>query len=242
MKNIFQQAAATDEAEKALKEWGVAYEKNPDGTIRVPGSIDISNQQLEKLPDLSMVVIEGSFYCSRNRLTSLKGVPQHVGGTFLCEDNFLTSLAGAPQYVGENFRCGHNEITTLEGAPQHVGGLFHCGDNPLLVSLKGAPATAVEFNCNTCNLSTLEYAPETVQRLFACHRNPLVSLENAPRYFSVLRSDFGTYSSWHEVPDEIAPKTKPQRLEEILQDTPRLTRSISTVRPARFTKFKAPTS
>ena len=240
MKDSFRQTASPSEAEQALKEWGVAFERAEDGTIRVPGSIDISNQQLEKMPDLSMVVVEGSFYCSRNRLTSLEGVPQHVGGTFLCENNLLTSLAGAPQYVGENFRCGHNEITTLEGAPQHVRGLFHCGDNPLLVSLKGAPATAAEFNCNTCNLSSLEHAPLTVKRLFACHRNPLASLEDAPRYFATLRSDFGTYNSWHEVPDEIAPETKPKRIEEILQDATKLSGPVTTARTARFTKSRQP--
>src|SRR6185295_2835682 len=92
-----QKAASLFQAEQVLKSWGIAYEKQPDGSILVPGDLNISTKGLTRLPDLSCVSVGGSFWCQNNPLASLEGAPQSVGGDFYCPNNHLTSLKGAPQ-------------------------------------------------------------------------------------------------------------------------------------------------
>ena len=126
----------------------------------IEGDLDLSDMDLEELPDLSDVTVTGSFNCANNHLRSLNGAPQKVGwnfdcrgnildsldcvprtvdGSFNCSYNRLKSLTGAPQRVGHHFDCSHNYLSDLMGAPQHVGGSFDCSHNHLLKSLKGAP-------------------------------------------------------------------------------------------------------
>jgi hypothetical protein len=75
--------------------------------------------------------VDGDFYCSDNKLTSLEGAPSSVGGNFFCSDNKLTSLERAPSSVGGTFFCSDNKLTSLEGAPSSVGGDFFCTANKL---------------------------------------------------------------------------------------------------------------
>ncbi len=82
----------TREAEAALREWNVAFIKRDDGFLEVQ-DLNISNQGLIKLPDLTCVVVMGYFSCSKNLLTSLAGAPQSVGETFFCYNNPLKTLA-----------------------------------------------------------------------------------------------------------------------------------------------------
>jgi hypothetical protein len=50
------------------------------------------------------------FYCTYNKLTSLKGSPTEVGGEFWCYDNQLISLDGSPIEIGGDFHCERNPI------------------------------------------------------------------------------------------------------------------------------------
>ena len=115
----------------------------PDGFV-IKDSLDLSKKNLDKLPDLSKVEVEGCFDCSNNKLTSLKGAPQKVLVSFDCSENNLTSLEGAPQTLLDYFNCASNKLTSLEGAPKEVGGDFWC-DNNELTSLAGI-AEAVKGN------------------------------------------------------------------------------------------------
>ena len=97
---------------------------------KIVGNVDLSKLYLKELPEiLKDISVDGHFYCSRNKLTSLSGSPQHVDGGFICSNNSLTSLSGAPQHVGGHFYCYSNSLTSLSGAPQHVGGDFYCNNN-----------------------------------------------------------------------------------------------------------------
>lgn len=138
---------------------------------------------LTKLPDLSKVIVKGTFSCSNNtRLTSLKGSPQVVEGdyncaycnitslegmpsiikgSFYCSGNKITSLKYGPKEVGENYNCNHNKLTTLEGAPNKINDLFICNNNNL-ISLKGAPKTARIFECD---LNTKKFTIEEVKEV-----------------------------------------------------------------------------
>lgn len=62
-----------------------------------------------------------------------------LAGSFECSHNKLTSLKGAPQGVGKYFSCSYNELTTLEGAPRLIGGNFDCYNNPKLSSVGTKP-------------------------------------------------------------------------------------------------------
>ena len=186
------------EAEVFLQKEGIEYRHRDDGTIFVPGDIDLSGRGLTKLPDLSSVHVGGYFWCGNNQLTSLAGAPQSIGGSFWCNNNHLISLAGVPQSVGGYFSCSKNQLTSLVGAPQSIGGDFSCSKN---------------------QLTSLAGAPQSVGRYFCCDDNQLPDLYGAPHIFEELQSDFGTFTSCDEIPDDIkiSAQTK-KRLEEQLNE------------------------
>jgi len=232
-------------AEQILQSLKIDYRKQPDGALVVPGDIDLSWQNLTRLPDLSGVIVEGFFKCDGNQLTSLKGAPQSVGryfscsrnkltsleysprtvgGGFYCCTNQLTSLKHSPQSVGKDFWCSENRLKSLEHAPQSVGEDFYCSDNPitslehaprnvgggffcnrnLLTNLLGAPHTVGgSFSCTGNKLTSLRGAPQSVGFCFDCSNNPLQSLGHAPRKFERLISDFGGFTSWNDVPQNL---------------------------------------
>jgi hypothetical protein len=72
------------------KKYGIEnYTINPDGSIDVNGSVDLSFNDLTELP-LRFNKVTGSFDCGMNKLTSLKGSPRWIGDWFSCEFNYLT--------------------------------------------------------------------------------------------------------------------------------------------------------
>ena len=65
-------------------------------TIRENNIVDVYEDvaltgNIKELP-VQFGKIEGSFYCQRCKLTTLKGCPYYVNGDFLCFENKLTSL------------------------------------------------------------------------------------------------------------------------------------------------------
>ena len=55
---------------------------------KIIGNVDLTSLYLKQLPEiLKDVSIDGHFYCSNNKLTSLVGAPKTVGGSFDCSDN-----------------------------------------------------------------------------------------------------------------------------------------------------------
>jgi hypothetical protein len=118
----------------------------PDDFV-IKGDLLLRFKCLEELPDLSKVIVEGTFWCCDNKLKSLKGCPKEVGGAFNCSSNQLTSLEGAPQKVGGSFSCEWNQLTSLKGAPRKIGGGMYVKVNKL-ENLEGAPEViGGDFNC-----------------------------------------------------------------------------------------------
>ena len=136
------------------------YSINPEtGLIDVKGSVDLSYENLTKIPYKFGHVCK-SFFCSYNQLTSLEGCPQIVSGSFWCNGNQLTSLEGSPQTVGGNFNCYNNQLTSLEGCPKTVEGFFNCSNNQL-TSLKGGPQTVkAYFDCISNKIESLKFMPK----------------------------------------------------------------------------------
>ena len=99
------------------------YTINPDGSIDVNGSVDLSFNDLTELP-LRFNKVTGWFDCSYNRLTSLKGSPRWIGGSFYCYNNRLSSLEFSPDYVGGSFWCNNNQLTDNYCDTEIVGGFY----------------------------------------------------------------------------------------------------------------------
>lgn len=211
MKNQFNQRQGQGQgaAEKALTAWGIPFVPQDDGSILVPGDLDISARDLQTLPDLTRVIVGGDFACHENRLTSLKGAPRKVCGGFYCGINKLTSLEGAPEEVPGAFLCQGNLLTSLEQGPKKVGGQYNCSNNRL-ASLQGAP-TALNGNLTAHNnkLKSLVGAPEKVAGEIFCIDNPLTTLEGFPPSFGNLVTDLGEFASPDQIPQDlrISPET-----------------------------------
>jgi len=143
-----------------------------NGQKTIQGTVDLVDLDLNliELPNLSDVVITGSFFCSYNNLTTLQGAPQSVGGNFHCSNNKLTTLQGAPKYVKGSFYCNNNKLTSLQGAPKSIKGSFFCSYNNL-TSLQGAPESVKgDFYCTHNKLTTLQGAPKSIEGKFYCHQ------------------------------------------------------------------------
>ena len=74
---------------KICRKYGITnYTVNPDGTVDVKGSVNLSHKNLNRLP-LKFGKVSGNFYCYNNQLTTLEGCPTSVGGGFYCSRNPL---------------------------------------------------------------------------------------------------------------------------------------------------------
>ena len=115
-----------------LNEYNIKnYTINDDFTIDVDGDVNLVRKNLMEFPEyIQFGVVKGTFNCSGNRLTSLRGCPREVRlGNFLCNHNQLTSLEGVPKKVEKIFDCSNNKLTSLEGAPKEVRWNFDCSHN-----------------------------------------------------------------------------------------------------------------
>ena len=98
------------------------------GLVSCTGNVN-AKKQMKRFP-VSFDQVKGSFSCSRNQLTSLKGAPGSVGGGFFCHNNQLTSLEGAPGLIGGDFYCHNNQLTSLVGAPGSISGKWFMTVHP----------------------------------------------------------------------------------------------------------------
>ena len=166
---------------------GDLYSLDKIKTEIVVKNLILYKMNLEKLPDLSKVIVNGDFNCYYNKLVTLKGAPKEVRGNFYCDNNKLTSLEGAPKIINGDFYCKYNNLISLEGCPKKIGGDFNCNYNQL-TSLEGAPKEVKgNFSCVDNQLTSLEGAPKEVKGNFYCVDNQLTSLEGAPK---IVNGDF----------------------------------------------------
>ena len=166
-----------------LKKYNIEkYTINDDFTIDVDGFVLLDKENLKELPEyIQFGVVKGSFYCSMNNLTSLRGCPREVEKSFYCTHNKLTSLIGAPEKVGEYFDCTANNLTSLVGSPREIRGLFNCNYNQL-TSLEGAPEkVGNDFYCKNNNLTSLVGSPKEVRGNFDCRSNNIQFTEDDVR-------------------------------------------------------------
>ena len=81
------------------KEYNIRnYTINPDVSIDVNDTVNLSDKGLTKLP-LKFNKVNGGFYCDYNKLATLEGSPKEVNGDFYCYKNKLTSFEFAPKII-----------------------------------------------------------------------------------------------------------------------------------------------
>jgi hypothetical protein len=186
------------------------YDGNLD--LRYRKSTDVVGREKERkrdlilhltLPDLSDIIIDGSFDITHMKLLSLKGCPKVITKNFLCNSNNLTSLEHGPEIVGATYAANHNSLQTLKGCASLIGtrlildhnkqlkNLEGCPEfiynfsasNCSLESLKGGPKAARTYNVKNNNLKTIEHAPVYITENFEIAGNPIESIEGFPKYF-----------------------------------------------------------
>ena len=172
--------------DEEFKKYGLKPDKvtlNADGTIDYDGDVLLQFKGLTNLSKLPFKFrnVNGTFDCSRNKLTSLDGCPVSVKVNFDCGHNNLVSLVGAPKHVGRNFYCYNNGFTSLEGTPDKIEGSFDCSYNRL-ANLNHCPQVIKgSFYCNSNNLTSLKGGPVQVDSNYNCSDNELTSLEGLPK-------------------------------------------------------------
>ena len=118
-----------EDIDKICKKFGIEnYTINSDGSIDVDAPVDLYELGLTKLP-IKFNKVNGDFYCSYNKLTTLEGSPIEVNGYFGCHNNQLTTLKGSPKEVNGDFKCVENQLTSFEFAPKIIRGDFDCRYN-----------------------------------------------------------------------------------------------------------------
>ena len=55
---------------------------NADGKLDINGDFDCDDKEIDSFLWIQFGRVTGSFYCSNNSLSSLKGAPREVGGNF----------------------------------------------------------------------------------------------------------------------------------------------------------------
>lgn len=120
------------------------YKIQPDGIIDVDGEVRLDQMRMPKLPGpVKFGTVAGDFICSSTGLTTLLGVPQHVGtsefgGDFMCDYNDITSLEYGPRTCGGSYSCtGCESLENLNHMSEKIGGSIFAQNLPKVKSLQG---------------------------------------------------------------------------------------------------------
>jgi hypothetical protein len=152
-----------------IKNWSI----DSEGLVDVNGDVDLSHQQLTKLP-LKFGKVTGFFDCYKNKLTSLEGGPKEVGGYYFdCSKNGLTSLEGSPKEVDGHFNCSDNGLNSLEGSPEKVGRDFDCSENQLTSLIGGPQVVLGKRNYANNQITSFEGFPDDYEGLVYFDNNPV---------------------------------------------------------------------
>ena len=110
---------------------------NKDGSVDVEGNVNLSQRGLKKIP-INFNKIGGYFSLSRNKITSLEGLPKEINGGLYLSDNQITSLKGLPEKINGSLYLSGNKITSLVGLPKEINGSLALFNNKI-TSLEGLP-------------------------------------------------------------------------------------------------------
>jgi len=124
-------------------------------------TLDISNQKLTKLPDLSIYPKLRILHCSNNLLTSIDNLPRYIKYIY-CSNNKIECINNLPAKL-EGLFCTNNKIRYIKYFPLYMSRIF-CGKN-LLTSLPELPLLLDVLICNKNPLHSLPDIPYTLNYL-----------------------------------------------------------------------------
>lgn len=163
------------------------FQINNDGTVDVLGDVDLSGQNLDKLP-LKFRVVRGNFDVRKNCLTSLYKCPETITGDLFCQFNFLTSLRFGPKILCGRYFCSYNQITSLVGIPKNFLNDIICNNNAL-TTLHGAPNVVRNIDISFNNLNNLKFLPNVILEDLTCRGNMLNNLFDLTKVFGSIYVD-----------------------------------------------------
>jgi hypothetical protein len=188
------------------------YSISPTGVVDVYQNVELASKKLNFLP-VKFGVVEDSFNCSDNQLTSFEGFPSYIKGYLMANHNQLTSLVGMP-LVDDDINVAFNQLTSLKGIQSSINGTLSCQGNKLSTLKDGPEKIKSDLLVSKNVLTSLEgvaqkiggsiYAQENelislkgigqkVDKLDVSH-NKLESLEYLPSIFSLIDASFNSLS------------------------------------------------
>ena len=144
------------------------------------GDIDLSDQGLVELPQMSNAIMYGSFLCQNNNLKSLKGIPRQVNGCVDCSNNNIKSLRHMPKHIGDGFNFSHNEVDSLHYLSEDIQGDIDASYNNLVDLSYCVSECHGRFNCSYKKLVSLNGCLNIVWSSMDCSYNYLPNLEDMP--------------------------------------------------------------
>ena len=136
----------------------------------IDGDLNIYNSNIKNLDYLPIKFKNLNLF--DNKITSLKGLPEHIHGDLTVNGNELTNLEHCPKIIDGSFNCSWNKITSLIGCPETINGWFWCHDNKL-TTLEGGPKYIKGYyHFGENDIRTFEFLPKTFE-LFGYDYSPI---------------------------------------------------------------------
>lgn len=175
--------------------------KNEYGNFIINGDLDISHMGLTELPDLSECQIDGTFNCSHNPLSSLRGSP-NFARDFICTNTNITDLRGIGQFIHADL--SHNKLKSLRGIQDMPPSSWDndssidCSHNQI-TSLRDLPEMPTYLNCSHNNIRTLSDMQARDFGQIDCSFNKLTRLEFPSSKYKEIKESFYDLSEagWH---------------------------------------------
>jgi hypothetical protein len=153
----------------------IIYEKNPYKYIY---QLDLSEQNLNELPDLSKYTNLKYLNCSYNNITLLNNLPDSLEVLICCSNSILCLPDQLPPNL-IHLNCFLNAIHKLpENLPPTLKYL-NCACNLLLNLPKRLPPNLIHLNCFGNYITHLSSLPNTLMYL-DCYKNDLITLPYLP--------------------------------------------------------------
>ncbi|GAB5387968.1 MAG: hypothetical protein Alpg2KO_09360 [Alphaproteobacteria bacterium] len=185
--------------------------------------LDVSDNQLTSLEG-APIRVTGGFWANDNELETLEGGPLRVTDDYKVNNNRITTMKGAPELVYGRFEIANNQLSDLTGCPRWFGGSFIAPDNQISDLSPLPRAIARHLNLANNRLTSLKGAPVSVggdvvlrgnklkdlsgdlirsNGTIDCTENPMDSLRGPLVYFGHLKTPFGGFSRWSNVPRKL---------------------------------------
>lgn len=114
-----------------IKSWNklIAYIKQDDkmydifdlpNNLVIKSTVNIGNMNLDALPDMSTVSVQGDFWCPNNKLTTPYGAPYKVSGHCKFSYNPLKTLYGMPKMIGGKIYLSNTQLTAKSFVPLYM--------------------------------------------------------------------------------------------------------------------------